>query len=255
MTDEEKRSRLNNRMGNNRAWSGFILLIIGGGLLLQRMGTPFPDWIFTWPVILIGIGVLLGIRKKFHGSGWIIMILVGGYFLMNDFFPQMQGRQYAGPVLLIALGITFILRPRQHPFGDRWGRWNDYRKDNGPDAGDSQSAYSSNEDFLDITSILGGTKKNILSKDFKGGDVTNFLGGSELNLSQANINGGVVMDITNVFGGTKLIVPSNWDVRSEIVSILGSVEDKRQLTGIIDTAKILVLKGTSIFGGIEIRSY
>ena len=42
--------------------------------------------------------------------------------------------------------------------------------------------------MLDATSIFGGVKKNIITKDFKGGDVTSIFGGSEIILSQADID-------------------------------------------------------------------
>ncbi|MBM3416907.1 MAG: hypothetical protein FJY20_10820 [Bacteroidetes bacterium] len=52
----------------------------------------------------------------------------------------------------------------------------------------------------------------MLSKDFKGGDIVNIFGGTEFNLSQADIKGRVTLEVTTIFGGTKLIVPSHWEV-------------------------------------------
>lgn len=255
MTNDEQRAGLNKRMCNNRRSSGLILLIIGGALLLQKMGTPFPDWVFSWPMILIFIGVVGGIRKRFESNVFIVLILVGGFFLLDMFYPDMQARKYTGPVLLIALGVAFILRPRHRAFGSKWGRWNDYQNNNTGNGNGPNPGGNSGEDFLDITSILGGTKRSVLSKDFKGGDITSFLGGTELNLSQADIQGRVVLDITSILGGTKLIVPSNWDIQSELVTVFGSMEDKRQNMVAVDPGKVLLLKGTSFMGGIEIRSY
>ena len=115
--------------------------------------------------------------------------------------------------------------------------------------------YSS-DDYVDTTSIFGGCKKNILTKDFKGGDVVNVFGGTELNLSQSDINGTAVLELTTIFGGTKLIVPSHWSVKSEAVTIFGGIEDKRQVSPSLDRPeKILLLKGTVIFGGIDIKSF
>src|SRR5690349_22431252 len=42
--------------------------------------------------------------------------------------------------------------------------------------------------FIDVTAVFGGIKKNVLSKNFKGGDITSFMGGSEIDLSQADFN-------------------------------------------------------------------
>jgi hypothetical protein len=68
----------------------------------------------------------------------------------------------------------------------------------------------------------------------------------------------IVLDITQIFGGAKLIIPPHWKIQSEeIVSIFGSVEDKRPVLpeSNYDSGKVLVLKGTNIFGGIDIKSY
>jgi len=169
----------------------------------------------------------------------------------------------------IIMGLFFILRPRRrHHWQDQV---DDHVKSKIDEAfraqgepGDvkgqpaqTQSSHSFlSEDFIDSTSIFGGVKKNIISKNFKGGDITNIMGGSEIDLTQADINGTVSIDLTQVFGGTKLIVPSNWQVKAQMAAIFGGVEDKRSIQNTaLDPNKILILDGTSIFGGIEIRSY
>ena len=82
------------------------------------------------------------------------------------------------------------------------------------------------------------------------------MGGSEIDLSQADFNGRITIEATNIFGGTKLIVPPTWDVQSDITAIFGGVDDKRQVSGInLDPNKVLILDGTCMFGGIEIRSF
>lgn len=66
----------------------------------------------------------------------------------------------------------------------------------------------------------------------------------------------VTMEITTIFGGTKLIIPSNWEIKSEAVMIFGGIEDKRRMQTITGPPeKTLILKGTVLFGGIEIKSY
>ena len=105
-------------------------------------------------------------------------------------------------------------------------------------------------------SIFGGVNKTILSKDFKGGDIVNIFGGAELDFTQADIDGRVYLDITQIFGGTKIIVPSNWQVVSDLAAVFASVDDKRiKSTASNVNGKILVLKGVSIFAGVDIRSY
>ena len=82
------------------------------------------------------------------------------------------------------------------------------------------------------------------------------MGGAEINLSQSDIKKPVKMEINNVFGGTKIIVPSDWDVKSEATTVFGGVEDKRAITSIAPTAgKTLIIEGNCFFGGIEIKNF
>jgi predicted membrane protein len=122
---------------------------------------------------------------------------------------------------------------------------------------DSPNQAVNEEDFLNSTTIFGGIKKRYFSKNFKGGKLTCMMGGVEVDLGNCDIQEPVIIEITQVFGGTKLIVPSNWQIRSELVAIAGGVEDKRYqpVAGIEDDTKLLILKGTTIFGGIDIKSY
>jgi hypothetical protein len=253
----------------NNIWVGFLLLIVGGFLLAKQAGVPIPLWVFNWHFALIILGLLVGIRHGFRHAIWLILILVGSYFLIEDYYPALAIRQYAWPLGIIAVGLFFIFRPKNHNRRIWWEEWEQqYKNERGQQRKYARRAqwekykktystgYVSGEDYIDVVSVLGGIKKNLLSKNFKGGESISFLGGTELNLSQADINGRVVLELTQILGGTKLIIPPHWDVRSELITVFGSIDDKRSLENVvIDENKILVLKGVSVLGGIDIRSY
>jgi predicted membrane protein len=152
-----------------------------------------------------------------------------------------------------------IIKPKSHH-----KRWRDHSEEFLPAEETSKkeafytegTATADKRDFLDVTAVFGGVKKNVLSKNFQGGDITSIMGGCEIDLTQADFTGRITIDATNIFGGTKLIVPPTWDVQSEVSAIFGGVDDKRQLSGIpMDPNKVLILDGTCMFGGIEIRSF
>jgi predicted membrane protein len=258
--------------GSSGVWTGILLLLIGSDYFLVE-NKLLPEWMWSWAVLLIAMGLFIGIRHSFRSPAWFILMVVGGVVLIKSdefakYFPGLNVN-HIWPLALIILGLFFILRPRRHR------HWQDYVNDKveskiedalathgepsevkaNPAPNQPAQAILS-EDFIDSTSIFGGVKRHIISKNFRGGDITNIMGGSEIDLTQADINGTVRIDLTQVFGGTKLIVPSNWQVKAQMAAIFGGVEDKRSIQNTaLDPNKILILDGTSIFGGIEIRSY
>lgn len=228
-------------------WTGLFILLIGVAALLKASIPFFPDWVFSWQMLLVALGLFIGVRHGFRGVAWFILMLIGGIFLLNEFYPEFSLRRYIWPFALIAVGMFIIMRPRN--------RWRS--KSISADASTEAGTGFSKEDFVESTSIFGGAKKIIISKNFKGGDLVNIFGGTELDLSQADFTGTAVIELTTIFGGTKLLVPSNWSISSEgAVTIFGGIEDKRRMHATTESAgKTLVIRGTVIFGGIDIKSF
>lgn len=251
MENESRKPRIINEK-HDRFWMGLALLVVGAALLLQKMGAGLPDWLFTWPMILIIAGVVTGLKHRFTNVSWLIMIAIGIFFLWDEMIIDLDMKRYFWPVIIIGIGLIFMFRPRKKWYHER-ERWNLPDENLNFGAGFSQQSA---EDVINSTSIFGGVKKVITSKDFKGGEIVCFMGGAEYNLSQADITGPVSIEIIQVFGGTKLVVPPHWEIRSEAVAIFAGIEDKRPAQpGNFDPNKVLILKGTTIFGGIEIKSY
>lgn len=270
MNEQEFKNRIQERWGGDprmrsrgRALTGVLIFFIGILLLLKTASIVwFPEWFFTWPMLFIAIGLFSAFKHGFRGGFWVIFLLIGGLGLADRIDPTLHLNRYTGPIILIMIGIMFILRPRGgHGRWRRWRRYRDARWERHPDAAGVSAEHGmagdyDSRDYIDITAVFGGVKKNVLSKNFKGGDITSFMGGSEIDLSQADFNGTVRIDATNIFGGTKLIVPSSWDVQNDITAVFGGVDDKRQISGVtLDPNKVLILDGTCMFGGIEIRSF
>jgi len=229
-----------NRSG--RIMGGLLIIAIGLVFLAKQAGMDFPYWVFSFETILIALGLYLGFRHSFKGFGWLIPILIGGFLLIDDFYPYYDIAQYTWPLIIIAVGLFIIFRPGKR--NRKWKQWD--------------HTENSDDDYLDSTVVFGGVKKNVISKNFKGGETVTIFGGTEINLMQADINGVIVLDLTQIFGGTKLIVPPHWKLQSkDLVAIFGGVEDKRPLLNPAadETTRVMILKGTCIFGGIDIRSY
>jgi predicted membrane protein len=228
---------------------GIILLAVGGVLLARQMGVDFPNWLFRWEMLLVTIGLLVGAKSGFRDSGWLIITGAGLFFMADDFFPHLK--PFFWPALIILIGLIVILRPARQKktliIPDTAGEPTDINTEN------QHTAMKG--DILDVASVFGGTKKLVLSKNFKGGEIVSVFGAADINLSQADFTSPVKIEIVAIFGGAKLIVPANWEIRSETVVIMGGIDDKREPVPMANPEKILILEGTVMFGGIEISSY
>jgi predicted membrane protein len=267
--------------------AGAVLLVIGAALLLKQLDIFFfPGWLISWPMWLIVWGLYIGGKHNFRNSSWAIMVIIGGYFLLDEAIPNFDLGAVFWPVAIIGFGVWLIMkRNHSNEYWDKkaWKtKWEgskykfnnpnpvnpndpvvDYRivdetdTTSGAPADQPKSTYArTGDEHLDAVSIFGGVKKIIFSKDFQGGEIVNVFGGAEIDLTQADINGRVYIELTQIFGGTKIIVPPHWTVISDMAAIFAGFDDKRVRTNAaLDTSKVLIIKGTSVFGGTDIRSY
>jgi hypothetical protein len=288
---ERRKEFIKRRKRSGSVLAGLLLLCIGALLLLKEFGFPFPGWMFTWPMILIGFGLLAGAANAFRDPGWVIITAVGSVFLLDKIWPGIPIYHFIWPIVIIALGFIIILAPRRHRIWHaRWDSYRDAHEQRGeevkkwheqrgeelkkwheqrwqqtqdvPDPTITQPNFTPQADtdkksdnWLDAVTIFGSIKKLVYSKNFKGGDVVSIFGGTEINLTHADFNGHISIELVQIFGGTKLIIPPHWQIRSEMVAVFGGIEDKRPPQPNYDANKVIVLSGTTFFGGIEIKSY
>lgn len=242
-------------------WVGLIVLITGVALLLHGMDLIiFPWWLFRWPTILIIIGIVVGIRSNFDNNAWLVLVLIGGIFLLRDL--DIFGRElwkFAPAIAVIVLGTVIIFRAlaRGQKNKDQYNKYEVTGYDSASTATDTGTTSAvEGDDYIDLVNVIGGTKRRVFSKHFRGGETVNFFGGTHLDLTQADLAGNAVIDITCVFGGVQLIVPSNWSIESRVTTVLGGLEDKRAPVALQGSPqKRLVLTGVCVFGGIEIKSF
>ncbi|MGN0002906.1 MAG: LiaF transmembrane domain-containing protein [Sphingobacterium composti] len=262
---------------------GAIIILFGVFLLLNNLdlGFLFPSWLFSFPMILIIIGLVIGINSKFEKKSSFILLTIGGIFLLRKIFDNFNPFQVLLPAIAIVIGIYIINRNRKaptiptppdntpppHPTDEfDWDRRVvDLTDDTG---GNTQNSSHQNtghagtynqfqyaENYLKVDAIFGNSNKIILSKNFLGGTITNIFGSSVINLLQADLSQPVVIDTFQLFGSTKIIVPAHWVVSPSISSIFGDVDDRRIIINHpYDESKKLFLTGTSLFGTVTIKN-
>ena len=112
---------------NSRVVLAFVLIGIGMLWILRKLGFYFPEihWgnlffpihgffqgighvVFSWPMILIIIGLVLMAGKRKSG---VVLIIVGGLFLLPRIF-LFHGLTVSLllPVLLIGIGVAMVAR-------------------------------------------------------------------------------------------------------------------------------------------------
>ena len=114
MERNENEMQRDRSIKSSSVWSGLLLVGAGCLLLAYKMGAPIPRWVFTWPVLLIALGLLTGIKSRFHNPGAFIMLLIGSIFLIDQTNPDLNFHNYIVPIILICVGCVFILRPRHN---------------------------------------------------------------------------------------------------------------------------------------------
>lgn len=257
---------------NGNVTFGLIILIIGTVWLLKTMGVLIPVWVLTWPMILIAIGVVVLVKHNFQSGGGAILILVGTYFLLKrEYLIPIEFEQYLLPVGLILLGIVIMFRRRRRYIWDDFGDWDDKKKIDTDNPKGSQgtswsqrftkgssfsSIFNDSSDYINLEAVFTNVQKRVLSKKFKGGKAFALFGGMEIDLSQADLGEKPVLEVELTFSGLKLILPPHWDVHLDVTNMFAGVEDKRVYPqASADSSKVLKIKGTVIFGGLDIKSY
>lgn len=239
---------------------GLAIVFFGVVYLLKQLGYDIPSYLISWQMILIVIGIIVLIKHKFRKFHGYLLIIIGKLFLFAEWYPDLINSKIIFPIALILVGLCVVFsknkkcghnRRRQRFSKENWKHIHEAHKR-------GYAAYNVNEeDFIDSVSFFGGITKTVVSKNFKGADIVSFFGGTDVNLSQADFKDRIVVDVTNVFGGTTLTIPNNWEVISEVASIFGSFEDKRpqHQRDAGEETKVLILRGTCMFGGIEVNSF
>jgi len=227
--------------------AGLGVLVIAAGLLLLARNTGMltpavSRIIFSWEMLLIAIGVVNILWRQSLWSG-IILIGVGGFFLLVNFYHMpFSTWQIFFPALIILIGLQMIfgvshLKKHMH---------------NRPLF--NQSVGS--EDFFEDIAIFGGGERKVVTPNFKGGRMVAAFGGSKVDLSHSGIAAGErpVIEVVCIFGGTSLLVPADWNIKMEVFNIFGGYVDKR-IASIVDPNKTITIKGVTIFGGGEVKSF
>jgi len=220
---------------------GGIIVLVGLAILLDNMGiVRFHDVWRYWPILLIGYGVsrVLG-GASVSGYVWGgAVALIGAFVLLDNLDIVVFNFDYIWPMLVIAFGLSMLLRAL------------DRRRD-------LDGVPASSSPVINIVAVFSGSRRNVDSKDFRGGEIVAIFGGVRLDLRQAAMTlDRAVLDINAVFGGVELRVPENWSVTLKGAGIFGGFDDKTIHPKPDPNVKTpeLVITGAAVFGGMSVTN-
>ncbi|MBN1300565.1 MAG: hypothetical protein JW995_05055 [Melioribacteraceae bacterium] len=227
---------MQSKISSTRLIIGLLILTLGVLFLLSNFDIidySIPWFILDWRTILIIIGLIILATTGNRSTG-SILIGIGLIFHFPEFWP----------LILIFLGVYIILRT---------GGLVKFSSGSMTEKAD----FLSSGDYLNELAIFGGGKKYIKSTNFRGGKITAFFGGSEIDLIDSKLaDGESTLDLFALFGGTTILIPSDWSVEIDMIPIFGGFADNRRIDPdlVPQPGRTLKIKGLVLFGGGEIKN-
>lgn len=211
------------------------LCVIAFGLALTAANLGWLTTRLVWrysPVLLIvyGVGTAASCRARSRRLFGGLVALTGAWILVEQFYILRFDIRDWWPLLLVIGGILMISRA--------WGR---------------SIEVTSPDQALAAVAVWSGVHRRVATPAFRRADLTAVMGGIELDLRPAGTaDADAVIDVFAFWGGIEITVPPDWDVRNEVVAILGGVSDKS--TGTQASRHHLTLRGFVVMGGIEVKT-
>jgi hypothetical protein len=268
---------------------GIILILLGIVFALDSMGVLYAGDLFSWwPLILIGIGVtrMAQSRSPEQRIGFGILTVIGVFFLLRNLHVPWLHRRDIFPVMLLLVGGLLVwqalFRRRAVPSGagpspaeetlaaarerlaDRADRPVPSEALPGTaaaadTAGSTRGAWvgrtsTGDASVLHEFAFMGGGDRVVRSQDFRGGEVTAIMGGFHFDLRSAAMAGdSATIEIFTLWGGVDFRVPEDWNVVVQGVPILGVFTTTGRPVNAAPASKTLILSGTAIMGGVEVK--
>lgn len=236
----------------------FGLAIVFFGLLLtaQNLGIArnISRVLEFWPMVFTFAGLAMVLDRDAVGSRRIFggLLVFGGLWqTANSAFGFRLYIDDYWPLILVAIGVLMVVRSVQRP-GSGAGPV-DTTDGRTADGFVSNAAGNSRDEVVTSLAFLSGVKRNVFASNFRRANVTAVMGGVELDLRQSQASGGEsVVDVFAMWGGIQIRIPPDWQVVSEIVPIMGGVDDR---SGHVQPVRHrLVIKGMAVMGGVEVKS-
>jgi hypothetical protein len=219
---------------------GLVIVALGLVFLAANLGWVSGRVVMraVWPLLFMGVGVLMLRGERRHGRNWGWLFIGGGAWMLADKVGLIDVSfwQVFLPGVLLFAGGTLVWKSLAGP------------------ASEEPGPVDEHAEFVRCFAILSGSELQPVSRPFRGADLSAVMGGIKLNLSNARMEGdAAAIDVFAFWGGMEIHVPPDWTVVSKVTTLLGAFIDKRRPTSVVAT-KTLIVRGTIVMSGIEVKN-
>lgn len=211
---------------------GALIVLLGVLLLLDTTGVLRVDELLVYvPSLFVLLGVTALLRGGLRGfvGPTVLIVVAGAWQAVALGYTTVDVVLAFWPVLIIAFGLSVVLGT--------------YRS----------KARSTDDAYNSLFAAFGGVERRNTSKAFTGADLTAIFGGAELDLRDAEpASRPATVNAVALFGGAEIIVPREWNVRLEVIPVLGASSDERPRREETNEQVDLVVTGFAAFGGVSV---
>lgn len=224
-----------------------LLIAIAVTIVLSAIGL-LPRYliaiIVSWQALIILAGVKTLLFRRYLPGAFII--LLGSYFLVPKIYSvigmAMPFDTVTWNAVNIALGLVVLAI-----LSVRVSKWI-------PNIDGLFNVYSSKNGAVQVSSAFGEVEHTIIEQPYCGIKIASAFGQLTLDMTKTTLKeGDSYLDVSNAFGATIVLVPSDWGVTSSVQSFFGSIKDTRHDKPMA-TNRRLIIRGANAFGEVEIVS-
>lgn len=218
------------------------ILYAGSALDIFEFSIFFPGF---WTLFIIVPCFYALFKTGQDKTGPVIGLVIGFCFLINaqnislhiDFWPMFLA------IICIVIGMRLIF-PKKFSFS----------YNSNPKEIDNRY-HNDGKGYINASALFSGKEIRLDNEVFCGGNLNATFGGIDLDLRNAVITENVKLNVSAIFGGIDIYVPSNVRILTEDVApLFGAVEVNRTYhTSSIESDPAIYISGTCLFGGVEIH--
>ena len=207
---------------------GLLFILLGIVIALNQLDVLDIEIFFEgWWALFIIVPAFIGLFEEDDKAGNLVVLGIGILLLLGarDIIDFALVGSLIFPIILIYIGLRIM----------------------------TSNKVSKKVEKLDLDedTYTVFSETNLNPKEYNGGKFLALFGGITLDLKDAKLKEETYIEISTVFGGMDILVPTDVNVEVKPFNILGGVENKAKSSK--DAKKTIYISSTNIFGGVDIK--